>query len=294
MPDLTAIAFRRWRLIVTLAVAAAAAAAVASLLSPKLYLATATALPTNSATADRARIFGANAEALYPELGTADELDKLEGTARLDTLYRAAVGQHNLVTAYGLNGAGPGAVDEATRRLKKRTEIRRTGYGELQVKVWDQDGTRSAAVANALMQNLNDLHRRAANANNEAVLAQLKSDYKRKNEELDSLRQQLAAVRSPDTATAFRTPLPTPRIVGGLPDRSEFLLSQLKTYERLIDEYGLAVGLHTNALAVVETARPAPYPDKPRTAQTVLLSFAVGLFFSFLLAVFLESRARTA
>lgn len=285
MPDLIAVAFRRWRLIATLSLTAAAVAFIASLLSPKLYLATATALPANSATTDRARIFGANIEALYPELGEAEELDKLEGTAQLDTVYIAASRDLLLGNAY-----------DAAMRLKSRTDVRRTGYGELQIRVWDEDKTSAAALANALMQHLNDLHRRARNANNKAVLAQLATDYQRKRRELDSLQQQLLAVRTPDTAAAFEESRSssTPLQLGNIADRSAFLVGQLKTYERLIDEYELAANLTTNALTVIEPARPAPYPDRPRTLLNALLAFAAGLLFASLLAVFLESRTPNA
>jgi uncharacterized protein involved in exopolysaccharide biosynthesis len=40
----------------------------------------------------------------------------------------------------------------------------------------------------------------------------------------------------------------------------------------------------------VEPARPALYADRPKIAQTVLLGFFGAFIFSFLLALFLESR----
>jgi LPS O-antigen subunit length determinant protein (WzzB/FepE family) len=77
MPDLLLVFAKRWKLIVLITALATIIALIAALLSPKKYLAIATALPANGMIADKARIFNQNIEALYSEFGTVDELDKL-------------------------------------------------------------------------------------------------------------------------------------------------------------------------------------------------------------------------
>jgi uncharacterized protein involved in exopolysaccharide biosynthesis len=43
---------------------------------------------------------------------------------------------------------------------------------------------------------------------------------------------------------------------------------------------------------MVESARPAPTHDRPDTLQIVTLAFVAALLFSFLLALFVESRTQ--
>jgi len=77
MPDLVSVFSRRWKLMLLLPLIATVVALLACLLAPKQYLGMATALPSNSVVGDKARIFNQNIEALYAELGSPDELDKI-------------------------------------------------------------------------------------------------------------------------------------------------------------------------------------------------------------------------
>src|SRR6476661_7064270 len=103
MPDIVSVLGRRWKMILLLTAVATAVALLAALLGPKLYLGSTTALPANPLLADKARILNPNIEVLYTEVGTIDDLDKLEGTTKLDTLYRAAVDSFGLAVHYGLD-----------------------------------------------------------------------------------------------------------------------------------------------------------------------------------------------
>ena len=100
MPDLISVFSRWWKFILGLSLVAVLIALIFSLLSPKKYLSIATALPANSLLTDKARIFNANIEALYAETGTPDELDRLEGTAALDTLFIATAKEFGLAQHY--------------------------------------------------------------------------------------------------------------------------------------------------------------------------------------------------
>src|SRR4051812_30252855 len=136
MPDLFSVFAKRWKSILTLTLLATLVAFIAALLSPKEYLSTATALPANSVTTDKARIFNQNIQELYSEFGAADELDRLEGTAVLDTIFIAVAKQWDLASHYKLPESGE-SVFKAVERLKKKSRINRSAYGELKVKVWD-------------------------------------------------------------------------------------------------------------------------------------------------------------
>lgn len=270
MPDLVLVFSRWWKFILGVTALAVLVAYFVSLGSPKEYLSTATALPANSLTADKARIFNNNIEALYSDFGTPDELDRLEGTGMLDTLFIAAARDYDLAAHFG-TGEGEGLY-KAAMRLKKNAKIARSAYGELKVKVWDEDRNLAATLANALMQKIQEIHQHLQNENNQLILQRIEAEYKSK-------QQQYLGSDS------------TMRAAGGLlPVRRAVLLEQLQQYEKLIDQYNLA--LHTNpaVLLTVEPARPSLWPDKPRTAQVLLFTLAAALATTFLVALFLQSR----
>src|SRR5688572_7634840 len=122
MPDIIVVINKRWKLLLALTLTATLLALIISLLRPKEYLSTVTALPANSMLGDKARIFNSNIEALYPEIGTADELDRIEGTARLGTIYLAMVNEFNLAPHYGMDQQSPKDNYRAALTLKKKTD----------------------------------------------------------------------------------------------------------------------------------------------------------------------------
>lgn len=244
---------------------------VVILFVPKKYLATATALPANSSNADKARIFNQNIESLYSDFGSVDELDKLEGTGRLDTLFIAAAKELKLPEHYHLTSSNDG-IYSAALKLKKASKISRSGYGELQIKVWDEDRFFCAQLANFLMQKIQELHQHLQNESNVSTLARIKEAYKLKQKEFLQLDSSHSAANAID-----RLKLAT-------------LTEQLQGYEKMMSEYQLAINANAPVLLVVENARSALNPDSPRVMETMLFAFFGSLIFSFLLALFVESR----
>jgi capsular polysaccharide biosynthesis protein len=280
MPDILSVLMRRWKLMLLLTVIATVVSLIASLLSPKQYLGVTTAVPANSALGDKARIFNQNIEALYPELGTPDELDKIEGTAALDTIYLAAANNFHLAAHYGLNTAAPNAIENAANILRKNASIKRTGFGELKVKVWDKDNQMAATLANALLQTLNDIHQQLQTENNRIVLQKLKEEYAQKQQAFSGTTNK----NVDDTAAASAQTIANQSLGKTL------LASQLQQYSQLINEYELALKTTPKVLLVVESARPKPRPDKPDVPKTLVFAFLASLLFSFLLSLYLESR----
>jgi hypothetical protein len=278
MPDLISFFSRWWKFIFGLSLLAVVVALVISLLSPRKYLSTTTALPANSLIADKARIFNTNIEALYSDFGTPDELDKLEGTAVLDTLFIASVNQFDLAAHYGIK-ASDEAVYKAALKLKKNSHIARSGYGELKIKVWDEDRNLAATLANGLMQKIQELHQHLQNENNQLMLKKIREDYLAKQKEFENVSDTLEQ-SSGSEAEVLGT------------ERSA-LLSQLQEYKKIIGEYELAASSSPQVLLTVEPARASLWPDKPKVLQIVLFTLAAALACSFLIAVFLESRKNT-
>lgn len=295
MPDLFSVIERQWKWMLTLTLLATVGALIVSLLSPKKYLSVATALPSNAALSDKARIFNQNIEALYPEFGSPDELDKIEGTAKLDTIFLAAAKEFNLPGHYQVRGEN--ANYKAADMLMKNVRINRSGYGELKIKVWDKDRELAATLANALMQRLNDIHQQLRTANSLSILQRLKQAYSEKAQALSEAAKTgvPSKNKSPElSGTVTLTDSAGQKVNKPGLGTKIILQAQLEQYATLINEYDLAVKTTPKPLLVVEAARPSPEPDKPRVLQIVLFTFFASLLFSFLLVVFAESRRKNA
>ena len=281
MPDLLHVFARRWKMMLSITFLASLLALVIALIAPKKYLSVATALPVNSVTSDKARVFNSNIEALYSDFGSPDELDRIEGTAMLDTIFISASQELSLKDHYAIKD-GHEAVYKAARRLKKNTRINRSSYGELKVKVWDQDRDKAAQLANFLMQKLQELHQHLQNQSNLFVLAKIKDEYEAKQKEFLLLDDSL--IKHPGALSSAGDKIAKTKMTA--------LVDQLQQYEKMMGEYQLAVHSNSPVLLVVENARPSLWADKPDVLLTVLFVFFSGLLFSFLVALFLENRKK--
>ena len=282
MPDLLVVFAKRWKLILVITFSAIVIALVLGLLSPKKYLSTATALPVNSVTADKARVFNSNIDALYSDFGSPDELDRIEGTASLDTIFIAASKELHLPDHYSISGED--GLYKAAMDLKKNTKINRSSYGELKVKVWDKDRNEAAYFANFLMQKLQELHQHLQNQSNTFVLEKIKTEYAQKEQEYLQLADSLGK-RTDTSLISFAS---AKREV--IRSKMTALTEQLQQYEKMIGEYELAVRTNSPVLLIVENARPSLKPDKPKLLSTVLFTFFGAFVFSYLLGLFIESR----
>lgn len=287
MPDLLTVLTRQWKLMLIVTLTAAVVAGLFAFLSPRKYLSVATALPVNSLTSDRARLFNSHIEALYSDFGTADELDRMEGTAALDTLFIAASQQMELSLHYGIADAHEGLF-KAALRLKKSSAISRSAYGELKVKVWDTDPGMAARLANFLMAKLQELHQHLQNQSNVSALEKINGELERTQQDY------LQLTGTPGRKEKDSIPGAGPAQTGILQARRAALSEQLQQLELMKGQYQLAVSANAPVLLVVENARPSLWPDQPRVGATVGVAFLAALLFSFFMALFIESRKRPA
>lgn len=271
MPDLISIIERWWKLIAGLTIVNTILAFVLLLFMPKQYLSTVTALPASAVSADKSGIFNTNVQELYSSLGNPDDLDKIIGTANLDTLYIALANENNL---------NHGRKDDlsAALALKKKIKVIKSEYGELKIKVWNEDSKLAAALANGLFQKLQQLHQSVQNQNNTLILQKLQETY--------------AAMQNKYITQDDSLGIKGPAGAAMLSIKNKNLQDQLNQYEKLIAEYQLVLNTNPPALLVVEHARVSPKPDKPRILQALLLTAFVSVVFGLLLAFFLQGRSR--
>jgi uncharacterized protein involved in exopolysaccharide biosynthesis len=258
MPDLFYLLGKWWKQITIVICLATLAVAALVFSMPLQYLSTATALPSNELLADKSAVFKENIQQLYSNLGTPDELDRMIGTARLDTLYIAVANAFNLWDHYKVEGEGQKLSYKTAAILKRNTQVIKSEYGELKVKVWDTDRELAPQLANAIMNELNAIYRSLQSRSNQSRLESVKQTLSR----LDSMNDNSA------------------------------MTVQRSRYKEIVEEYELIVDANPSALLIVENARPANSPDKPRRAMLISGTALLSFLFAVLLALILERRKR--
>jgi uncharacterized protein involved in exopolysaccharide biosynthesis len=253
------------------------ASVIIIILIPKEYLGVATALPASAYTTDKTGVFSQNMQGLYSALGSPDDLDKILGTARLDTVYNTVAGQLNLVSYYEIPKTDKNALQKAAIKLKKRTRVIKSDYGELKVKVWDRDRDRAAIMANAIMEKLQQMHRDVQTTNNVMMLSKISDEYAGKKVEYQKLMDSLQHTNNASIADLL-----------GVQRTS--LLQQMQEYEKLLNQYRLMVDANPQALIVIERATPALKADRPRSIQIIIAATILSFFFGLFTSLVLERR----
>jgi len=250
-------------------------AALILFLTPRQYLSVVTALPASSVAADKARLYNNNIEYLYSGLGSPGDLDRIIGTAHLDTIYLYITDQYNLYDHYKISLVKEKARIRAAKRLKKYTQVIKSDYGELKVKVWDTDKNLAPQLANAILDRLENVHRLLQGSSNIASYNSLQISQRRIQTQVDSLDRIIGVEKNESLIPAALR---------------KVLFNQWQENEKLINEYQLMLENNPPVLMIVEKAKAAPKPDKPKTLQVLIAVALLSLFFAFLLALILERR----
>lgn len=241
-------------------------------LEPSRYLSVVTALPASNISADKARIFNKNIENLYSSIGNPDDLDKIIGTAQLDTVYLAVSNAFNLWDHYKIKD-DPDPAYKAALTLKKNSKVYRSEYGELKIKVWATDKNLAPQLANAILDTLNKMHQSIQNQSNRHILNSLKEE-------------RILLQKTLDSASSFVNAQPANARTNTI------MLAQLQQYDELIGEYQLTIATNPSVLVTVEKARGAVKPDQPRRVMVLVATAVLSFLFSLLVALILERRKR--
>ena len=264
MPDIFNLMAHWWKRILSVVLLSLLTVGIITFLKPVKYLSVTTAVAASSFSSDKAKIFNENIEGLYSTLGSADDLDKIIGTANLDTVYLAVAAQFNLFDHYKIKGTENKALTKAAAELKENTKVMKSEYGELKVKVWDTDKNLAPQLANAVMDKLHSMHTDIQAAGNEATLKALKKSkeeiQKKGDSSLNSLESKLQAQ------------------------------DRIKEYDKLIGQYQMVVDSKPPVLVIVEKARASLRPDKPKRIQILVATAVLSFLFALLAALVMERR----
>ncbi|RYY98864.1 MAG: hypothetical protein EOO11_06745 [Chitinophagaceae bacterium] len=277
MPDFLSLFSRWWKLIAGFVLAIAAVTAVLLLQVDKQYVSTVTALPATTVNFDKSKIFSENIQGLYSPLGGPEDIDRVLGTAGLDTIFLQLIRENGLVKHYKIKDQ---KIPEyyAIKELHENIEVLKDEYGQLRIKVWDKDKLLAARMANSLFGKYQQLHQRLQSETNERILGNLRQHQAQLQKEYVQNYDSMGV-----TGAAQRDLM---RV------RNESLIKELANYERLINEYALVSNTRPDVLLLVEAARPAFKTDRPRLLPTFIMVCFVALIFALLLSLFLDSRKK--
>jgi uncharacterized protein involved in exopolysaccharide biosynthesis len=237
----------------------------------------ATALPASSYATDKTSVFSQNLQSLYSTIGLPDELDKIIGTAHLDTVYRSVVAQLDLTDHYGLSKTDADAISKAASVLQKHTRVIKSDYGELKVKVWDVDRGLAANLANAIMGKLQQMHQDIQALNNAMMLSKINEEYVREKIDYGKLTDSLQHVSNASMADLLTV-------------QKSALLQQIQEFEKLASQYKLMIDAKPQALIIIEKATPAIAPDQPKPLMAITAAVILSFLFGILTALILDSR----
>ena len=246
LTDVADVIKRRFRTIAGFVAVVVVATTLLVFLLPQYYSASATSIAANPALADKARLFNANIEGLYSSFGSSDDLDRLYGIARLDTVYATLVDRFDLVAYYKTKGPAPAkARRSAILQLQDDITVEKNELYQLTITVWNKDPQVAANIANSMMALVE-----------EKVQAIWQAGYNKTLQQFDTAINNLQqAYNKPGAQTA-----PSNNTVAGNTN-NDLLISeraaipnQIKEYRKLQNEFRVAQANNTPALIVLEQA----------------------------------------
>ncbi|HLO82324.1 MAG TPA: Wzz/FepE/Etk N-terminal domain-containing protein [Chitinophagaceae bacterium] len=221
-------------------------ALVVSLVLPDEYVSQASLLPANSKLMDKQRLYENNIQELYSAYGNAEDLDRLFATMHSGAVIHHVADSLKLVEHYGYSSK-KNAKSLAQKKLEKNIKLMRTEYGELRLRVWDEDAAMAEKIANALINRTQDVFDQMFRSFYERSLGALKGELLVRRNHADSVQ-----------------------VAGGR--------LQLAEIEKKIAEYEITGLNPPAAFFVMEQPSLSLIPDRPKIVLNVLITFLASLF----------------
>ncbi len=248
----------RKRIVVFVAVVSIATAVTVFFL-PKYYLSALVAVPGNPYLSDKGHLFNSNIQGLYSPYGGGDELERLNGIAELDTVYKTIIAEFALVEYYKLPANDPAkSIYKAIKTLREDLRIQQTDKGQLKILMWHKDPQKAAAIVNRVA------------AITQKIAMDMQVQYNQQS--LDNLYAYIKSLPV-DTSHMHYSH-------GG--DDSEAKLLQ---YQQIARELKLAVANNPKALIIQENGYASGKEDKPKKLPIVASAFFLSLLFAVLTAL---------
>lgn len=257
----------KWKQILFFVFASILVAAVSLFFIPKQYRATSLLVSANPLLADKSHLLNPNIQNLYSVFGNGDDLERINGIATMDTVYKQLVDEFNLIEYYELKGEDKNRSRyKAVKELREDLIIQKTELSQLKISIFTKSPELSANIINRLVE--------IARNKEEAIW---KSGYEKMlfnfNRSIDSLQKIYVALYDKNKDLKIQR-LEIDVI------KMNSLLEQIQTQEKAAGEIKLAIENNAPSLFILETAVPAVKSEKPNIPEVLIITALISLVFS--------------
>jgi capsular polysaccharide biosynthesis protein len=257
----------KWKQMLLFVFASLLVATISLFLVPKQYRSTSLLVSANPLLADKAHLFNQNIQYLYSVFGNGDDLDRINGIATMDTVYKQLVDEFNLIEYYQLKGDDKNRLRfKAVKELKEDLNIQKTELSQLKISIFTKKPELSANIVNRLVE---------ITRNKEEAI--WKSGYEKMlfnfNKSIDSLQKGYAELYDKNKdSKVLRVEMDVIKMNN--------LLEQIQSQQKAVGEIKLSIDNNAPALYVLETAVPAAKSEKPNILEVLILTALFSLVFS--------------
>jgi capsular polysaccharide biosynthesis protein len=266
----------KWKQILLFVFAALLIAGISVLLVPKQYRSSTLLVSANPVLADKAHMLNQNIQFLYSVFGNGDDLERINGIAMMDTVYKQLVDEFNLIEYYQLSGDNKDRLRfKAVKELKEDINIQKTELSQLKISIYTKRPELSANIVNRLVEITRNKEEAIWKSGNEKMLGNF-------NKSIDSLQKTYVELYNNNKDSKVQR-LEIDVI------KMNSLLEQIQSQEKVAGEIKLAIDNNAPGLFVLEMAVPAAKPEKPNIPEVFILTALFSLVFS-IMAMLIYNR----
>lgn len=256
----------KWQQILLFVFASLLVAAISLFLVPKQYRSTTLLVSANPVLADKAHLLNQNIQSLYSVFGSGDDLERINGIATMDTVYKQIVDEFNLVGYYDLKGEDKNRLRfKAVKELKEDISIQKTELSQLIISIYTKSPELSANIVNRMVEITRNKEEAIWKYGHEKMLTNF-------NKSIDSLQKLYVELYNKNKDAKVQ------QIEMDVLKMNN-LLVQIQSQEKAAAEIKLAIDNNAPALYVLETAAPAAKAEKPNILEVLILTALVSLVF---------------
>jgi hypothetical protein len=268
---------QRWKWVLVFTVLSAVVAGITVFLVPQSFRSSATIVSANPQLADKGRLFNDDIKELYSYFGTGDDLDRIEGIADMDTIYKKLVDEFSLIQYYQPKKDNPSLQRrKSVLYLRGDIHIERTEQDQLKIIAWTHQQQLSADIVNRMVSLITETGNAIWQKNYATTLANLERTIRDRELQYQQLRDSIGVLNdSGDELAAARI---------------QVLLDQIKLYRKYADEFTLAASDAPPVLYVLEHATPAAKAERPDKLAIILAACLLGFVFSSLIVLVTDRK----
>lgn len=238
-----------------------------------MFKSTAIFTAANPNLGDRANIYRTEFWEQYFYYGSEFDNDRLMAMAKSEEMCRFMVDSFQLADHYKIKASGDRQKYLADKEFKENVDVHKNEFGHVKIIVLDRSKEKAAAIANYMMQRVNEKSIASSNAMKLEILQKLKNEFSAQKDTLQKLEMNLAG----NDPSGFNQA------------RKAEIISQLNEKEKLIQQFSTSVNT-VSALFVIEQALPALRKDRPKILTGMMMAAVVSFVFSVLLLILVEWR----